>query len=299
MIRKAAQYIMEFRELRYFLAVAREENITRAAESLHITQPSLSKQLMELEKKLGKKLLIRGKKKITLTEEGVILRKRAEEIIELVEKTEQEISCDLEEVMGDIYIGGSISESVLAVAAELMNTYPGIHFHFYSGDAVDVAERLNHGSLDFAVMLEPIDNIKYNFASLPERSEWGILMKKNDPLATKKALTKEDLKKIPLIMHQRIGLQNEIAHWAGTDLENLNIAATYNVVHGSPVSFVMKGMGYFLTTRDLLAPTLDPDVCFLPLEPKLPTRVALVWKKYAVFSKVSEIFINTFKQKYY
>ena len=178
MIRKAAKYIMEFRELRYFLAVAREENITRAAESLHITQPSLSKQLMELEKKLGKKLLIRGKKKITLTEEGVILRKRAEEIIELVEKTEQEISCDLEEVMGDIYIGGSISESVLAVAAELMNTYPGILFHFYSGDAVDVAERLNHGSLDFAVMLEPIDNIKYNFASLPERSEWGILMKK-------------------------------------------------------------------------------------------------------------------------
>ncbi len=131
---------------RYFLAVAREENITRAAESLHIAQPSLSKQLMELEKKLGKKLVIRGKKKITLTEEGVILRKRAEEIVELVEKTEQEISYDLEEVIGDIYIGGSISESVLAVAAELRNTYPGIHFHFYCGDAVDVSERLNHGS---------------------------------------------------------------------------------------------------------------------------------------------------------
>ena len=200
--------------------------------------------------------------------------------------------------MGDIYIGGSISESVLVAAAELMNTYPGIHFHFYSGDAVDVSERLNHGSLDFAVMLEPIDNIKYNFASLPDCSEWGILMKKNDPLAARKSLTKEDMKKIPLIMHQRIGLQNEIAHWAGTDLENLNIAATYNVVHGSPVPFVMQGRGYFLTTRDLLAPTLDPDVCFLPLDPKLPTRLALVWKKHAVFSKVSEIFINTLKQKF-
>lgn len=288
---------MEFRELRYFLAVAREENITRAAESLHIAQPSLSKQLMELERKLGKKLLIRGKKKITLTEEGVILRKRAEEIVELVEKTEQEISYDLEEVMGDIYIGGSISESVLAVAAELRNSYPGIHFHFYSGDAVDVSERLNHGSLDFAVMLEPIDNIKYDFLSLPDCSEWGILMKKSDPLALKKVLTKADVKRIPLIMHQRIGLQNEIAHWAGTDLENLNIAATYNVVHGSPVPFVMQGIGYFLTTRDLLAPTLDPNVCFLPLEPELPTRLALVWKKHAVFSKVSEAFINTLKQK--
>lgn len=288
---------MEFRELKYFLAVAREENITRAAESLHIAQPSLSKQMMELEKKLGKKLLIRGKKKITLTEEGVILRKRAEEIIELVEKTEQEISCAFEKVMGDIYIGGSISESVLSVAAELKNTYPGIHFHFYSGDAVDVSERLNHGSLDFAVMLEPIDNIKYDFLSLPDCSEWGILMKKSDPLALKKALTKEEIKKLPLIMHQRIGLQNEIAHWAGTNLENLNIAVTYNVVHGSPIPFVMQGLGYFLTTRDLLAPTLEPEVCFLPLEPKLPTKLALVWKKHAVFSKVSKIFIDTLKQK--
>ena len=242
--------------------------------------------------------MIRGKKKIILTEEGVILRKRAEEIIELVEKTEQEIRYDLEEVMGDIYIGGSISESVLTVAAELRKIYPGIRFHFYCGDAVDVSERLNHGSLDFAVMLEPIDNIKYDFVSLPDGSEWGILMKKSDPLALKKALTKEDLKRIPLIMHQRIGLQNEIAHWAGTDIDHLNIAATYNVVHGSPVPFVMQGMGYFLTTRDLLAPTLDPEVCFLPLESELPTRSALVWKKHALFSKVSEIFIHTVKQEF-
>ena len=288
---------MEFRELRYFLAVAREENITRAAESLHIAQPSLSKQLMELEKKLGKKLLIRGKKKITLTEEGVLLRKRAEEIVELVEKTEQEISYRFEEVAGDIYIGGSISESVLAVAAELRNTYSGIFFHFYSGDAVDVSERLNHGSLDFAVMLEPVDNIKYDFISLPDSSQWEILMKKSDPLAAKNVLTKEDIKELPLIMHQRIGLQNEIAHWAGTDSENLHIVATYNVVHGSPVPFVMQGLGYFLTTRDLLAPTLDPEVCFLPLNPKLSTRLALVWKKHAVFSKAAEAFIRTIKQK--
>ena len=288
---------MEVRELRYFLAVAKEENITRAAESLHIAQPSLSKQLMELEKKLGKQLLIRGKRKISLTEEGVLLRKRAEEILELVEKTEQEISHDFEETIGNIYIGGNISESILSLAAELRNIHPGIHFHFYSGDAVDVSERLDHGNLDFAVMLEPVDNIKYNFLSLPDHSEWGILMKKNDLLASKKSLTKEDIKAIPLIMHQRIGLLNEIAHWAGIDSENLNIAATYNVVHGSPVPYVMQGLGYFLTTRDLLSPTLDPNVCFLPLDPKLPTKLALVWKKHAIFSKVSDTFINTLKSK--
>lgn len=281
---------MEIRELRYFLAVAREENITRAAQSLHIAQPSLSKQLMELEKKLGKQLLIRGKKKITLTEEGAILRKRAEEIVELVEKTEHEISYDFEELSGDIYIGGSTSETILSVAADLRREYPDVRFHFYSGDAQDVSERLNHGSLDFAVMLEPVDNIKYEFVSLPDCSQWGVLMNKSDALAVKKALTNEDIKSIPLIMHQRIGLQNEIAHWAGTSTESLNIAATYNVVHGSPIPFVKHGLGYFLTARYLLAPKLDTDVCFLPLEPELPTRLALVWKKHAVFSKVAEAF---------
>lgn len=285
---------MEIRELRYFLAVAREENITRAAESLHITQPSLSKQLMELEKKLGKQLLIRGKRKITLTEEGAFLRKRAEEIVELVEKTEQEISYGMEEMMGDIYIGGGISESVLAVAADLRKRYRGIRFHFYGGDAVDVSERLEHGSLDFAIMLEPVDNVKYDFISLPDHSEWGILMKKKDPLAQKRGITKEDMKKMPLIMHQRIGLQNEIAHWAETELESLNIVATYNIVHGSPVSYVMQELGYFLTTREALAPILDPEVRFVPLEPRLPTKSVLVWKKYAALSNAAKVFRDCF-----
>lgn len=285
---------MEIRELRYFLAVAREENITRAAQSLHIAQPSLSKQLMELEKKLGKQLLIRGKRKITLTEEGVLLRKRAEEIVELVEKTEHEISYDTEETIGDVYIGGSISESVLSVASGLRKKYPGIRFHFYSGDAIDVSERLDHGSLDFAVMLEPVDNIKYDFLSLPDSSEWGILMKSTDPLASKKYITQADIRSLPIIMHQRIGLQNKIAHWAERDLENLNIVATYNVVHGSPVPFVMHELGYFLTARDLLAPTLAPEVCFLPLKPQLPTQLALVWKKHAVFSNAARVFRNEF-----
>lgn len=288
---------MEIRELRYFLAVAREENITRAAESLHITQPSLSKQLMDLEKELGKQLLIRGKRKITLTEEGVLLRKRAEEIIELVEKTEQEIRTDFGEVMGDLYLGGTTPDTILNAASKLRQAHPGVKFHFYSGDATDVSERLNHGTLDFAVMLQPIDNVKYDFLSLPDCSEWGILVNRTDPLSEKKSITRNDLLRLPLIMHQRVGLQSEIAHWAGTDLESLNVAATYNVVHGTPVSFVKQKLGYFLTTRDLLAPTLDPDVLFLPLEPKLPTELALVWKKHAVFSKAARIFINMLKEQ--
>ena len=191
-----------------------------------------------------------------------------------------------------------MSVSVLSAAAELRKKYPGIRFHFYSGDAVDVAERLEQGSLDFAVMLEQVDNIKYDFLTLPDCSEWGILMKKGDVPADKKYITQDDIKKIPLIMHQRIRLQNEIAHWAGTDVENLNIAATYNVVHGSPVSFVRQGLGYFLTSRDLLAPTLDSEVCFLPLNPKLPTQLALVWKKYTVFSNAAKAFQKLFMLNY-
>ncbi len=287
---------MEVRELRYFLAAAREENITRAAESLHIAQPSLSKQLMDLESKLGKQLLVRGKKKITLTEEGVLLRKRAEEIIELVEKTEQEISSDTEDIIGDIYMGGSTPAVVLKAAAKLREEHPDIRFHFYSGDAVDVSERLDHGSIDFAVMLEPVDIVKYDFYSLPEYSEWGILMKKSDRLAKSKGITRKQLKCMPLIMHQRIGLQYDIAHWAETDVEQLNIVATYNVVHGSPVPFVQEGLGYFLTTKDMVTPLPEADVCFVPLKPALPTRVALVWKKHAVFGKAAEAFINSLKQ---
>ena len=287
---------MEVRELRYFLAVAREENITRAAESLHIAQPSLSKQLMELERKLGKQLLIRGKKKITLTEEGVLLRKRAEEILELVGKTEQELRSDRQEIAGDLYLGGSTPESILQTASRLRKNYPDVKYHFYSGDGVDVLERLNHGTLDFAVMLEPVDQVKYDFLSLPDDSEWGILMKKEDVPAGQYVVTKEELQNLPLIMHQRLGLQQEIAHWAETDLNHLQVAATYNVVHGSPVPFVLNGLGYFLTTRDLLAPVLDERVSFLPLEPKLPTKLALVWKKQAVLSKTAEAFLSELKQ---
>lgn len=287
---------MDIRVLRYFLAVAREGNITRASESLHIAQPSLSKQLMELEKELGKQLLIRGKRKITLTEEGILLRKRADEIISLVEKAEQEITSGFGEVTGELYIGGNMSSTVLRTASILRKKYPEILFHFYSGDATDIKERLEHGNLDFAVMLEPINTSKYNFISLPECSEWGILMKNSDVLANEKYITGEMIKNMPLILHQRIGLQEEIAHWAKESLQNLNIVATYNVVHGSPISFVKQDLGYFLTTRDLLEPNLDKDFCFKPLKPQLKVKYAIVWKKHSVFSKVSNAFLDTLKQ---
>ena len=282
---------MEIRVLRYFLAVAQEENITRAAEKLHIAQPSLSKQLMELEDELGKQLLIRGKRRIILTEEGVLLRKRAEEILELVSKTEQEITADEKQLVGKISIGGNLQSSVLKAAA-LREQHPGVSFQFYSSDATDVTERLEHGTLDFTTLLAPVDVSRYDSVLLSEHSYWGLLVRADSPLAEKGCVHRDDVLRLPLIMHRRAGLQKAIAEWAHTHIERLNIAATYNVIYGSPIPLVQSGLGNLLVTRDLLGPELNAGVRFLPLDPPLETHYALVWKKNTVLTKVAEKFLS-------
>ena len=287
---------MEIRLLRYFLAVAREENITRAAESLHISQPSLSKQLMELEQEVGKQLLVRGKRKITLTEDGVLLRKRADEIVTLLEKTERELNADTVQVSGEVSIGGNPTASVLRTAAAVRREHPDIRFRFYSSDATDVTERLDHGSLDLAVLLEPVDTMKYEYLSLPDAARWGLLLPESCALAGKAGIEKEDILTIPLILHQRMGLQQEIAHWAQTEVERLHIAATYNVVYGDASAFVRSGLGYLLTTDNHLPNQLDAGLCFRPLVPALVRRHALVWKRYAVFSKAAETFLQALQR---
>ena len=282
---------MEIRVLRYFLAVAQEENITRSAEKLHIAQPSLSKQLMELEDELGKQLLIRGKRRITLTEEGVLLRKRAEEILELVNKTEQEITADEKQLVGKISIGGNLQSSVLKAAAALREQHPGVSFQFYSSDATDVTERLEHGTLDFTTLLAPVDVSRYDSVLLSEHSYWGLLVRADSPLAEKGCVHRDDVLRLPLIMHRRAGLQKAIAEWAHTHIERLNIAATYNVIYGSPIPLVQSGLGNLLVTRDLLGPELNAGVRFLPLDPPLETHYALVWKKNTVLTKAAEKFL--------
>ncbi len=290
---------MDIRILRYFLAIAREENITRAAESLHITQPSLSKQIIELENELGKKLLIRGKRKVTLTESGNLLRRRAEEIVSLFEKTEKEVSSDLKEICGEITIGGNPTKSILYTAANLRKNYPNVKFNFYSSDAIDVIERLENGSVDFAILLRPINTLKYDFVLLKDVSRWGLVVRKDSELAKKAVVRREDILKEPLVFHRRVGLQRKIAIWAKTEPEDLNIAATYNVVNGNPANFVKSGLGSFLTTRDLLNPELDNSLCFCPLEPPLEGSYAFVWRRHSLLSKAAIKFIEMLKENQY
>lgn len=286
---------MDIRVLRYFLTVAREENITRAAESLHITQPSLSKQLMELEEELGKQLLVRGKRKLTLTDDGVLLRKRAEEIVALMEKTEQELSADTA-LGGKVSIGGLPGKKVLHAAAELRAEHPEVCFDFYSGDACEVVERLDHGSLDFAVLLEPVDAVKYDYVSLGERARWGLIMPGSCELAMKPVVKRDDICSVPLILHKRVGLQRTIEHWAQTDLDHMNVAATYNVLNGDPAALVRSGLGYVLITDAHLPARLDSDLCFRRLEPSLESSYALIWKRHAVLTKPAEAFLEKVKQ---
>lgn len=283
---------MDIRVLTYFLAVAREGTITRAAESLHIAQPSLSKQLMELEDELGKQLFIRGKRKITLTNEGLLLRRRAEDIVALVEKTKRDIASDDTYLSGEISIGGNIPQTLLQAISSIQKQYPHISFALYCGDAIDVMAHLNHGNLDFAVLLQPIDTIKYTYIPLPDTAVWGILMRNDSPFAQQSVIQSADIQQIPLIFHRRIGLQQRIADWAHTDIDRLHIAATYNVTNGSPCTFVQHGIGNFLITRDLLPHTLEPNLVFRPLAPTLAVRYNLTWKRQNIFSPPAALFLK-------
>ncbi len=290
---------MEIRVLRYFLAVAREENITRAAERLYISQPTLSRQLKELEEELGKKLFMRGSSKITLTEEGRLLRRRASEILDLVDKTTDEFKA-LDEINGgDIRIGCAESQGigcVMQAAASLNEEYPNIRYHLYSGGTESVIEHLDQGILDFAIVVEEMDPTKYNGLKLPYRDKWGLILPKTSPLAQKKTIQVEDLKGLPL-MCSRQALQAEMAAWLGDTFADMNFVATYDLVFNAAI-MVQEGFGYALTFDGLVNTDELSDLCFRPLEPELLVPMYIIWKKYQVFTPVASLLIEELKSRF-
>lgn len=285
---------MELRTLRYFLAVCREQSISAAAEYLHITQPTLSRQLIELEADLGVKLFHRGKRKITLTEEGMLLRKRAEEISDLVHKTQVEVTASDEQVSGDIYIGGGETHAISLVAAiirDLQKEHSGIRVHLFSGNAEDVTERLDKGLLDFGLLIQPTDVTKYQSLRLPAKDTWGVLMRKDNLLAEKSSIQPQDLWKLPLIASRQRLTNGSVATWMKKDYEELNLVATYNLVYNASV-MVEQGFGVALCLDKLVNTSGDSMLCFRPLEPLLESGLDIVWKKYQVFSKAAELLLE-------
>ena len=289
---------MEIRVLRYFLAIAREGSITSAANFLHLTQPTLSRQIKDLEDELGQKLFTRGSHNMTLTVEGMILRKRAEEIISMVDKTEAEFNSMEEVVGGDIYIGSGETDAIRLIAdiaKELLNTYPNIHYHLYSGNAADVTERLDKGLLDFGILIQPSDISKYDYINIPAKDTWGVVMRKDSPLAEKKSIKKEDLLGVPLICSRQAISQeqskNEFAKWFGKDFDKLDIVTTFNLIYNAAI-MVDAGIGYAITIDKIANTSENSNLCFKPLEPKLDSGLNIIWKKYQIFSSAAELFLE-------
>lgn len=289
---------MEFRVLQYFLAAAREQSISGAAEYLHLSQPTLSRQLKELEEELGKQLFIRGNRRITLTEEGMILRKRAEEIVDLMQKTEKEIALNDAAIAGDIYIGAGETDAIRILARtarRLQENHPGIRLHIASGDSADVTEDLDKGLTDFGILFDPRDHSKYDYLKLPHQDTWGVLMRRDSPLAEKTAVTPEDLWDKPLILSRQHREGSALSMWLSRPEADLNITATYSLLYNGSI-LVEEGIGYALTL-DKIINTCGSSLCFRPLSPPLTANLCIVWKEYQVLTKAAELFLNTLNEE--
>lgn len=288
---------MELRELRYFLAVAREESISKAAEALFVTQPNLSRQMQNLEKEIGRQLFVRGSRKITLTEAGRLLYKRAEEIIELYNKTENELNEPIADVGGDIYIGGGESYvvGIIAKAAyAVRREYPSVKFHIFSGDSGTISERLDKGLIDFGIFIEPFDVSKYDYLRLPLTDTWGVLMRRDSPLAQKEYITPQDLWDKPLIRSRQSLGKNMMGRWFQKSEEELNVVATGNLLYNISL-LVKEGIGYAVCL-DKIIQTENSDLCFRPLYPELISHLDIAWKKYQVFPKCADIFLKRLQE---
>ena len=291
---------MELRSLEYFLAIAREGNITAAANTLHVSQPALSRQVMELEDEFGKQLIIRKSRGISLTEDGQLLRKRAEEIAELVKKTRDELSGSSEYLTGDIYIGAGEAESIhylTETAQRLKADNPELKFHIYSGNTSDVMERLNKGLTDLAliVSMQELDVKKYDSISLPGRELWGVLMPNQHPLASKAFVTAEDIRKEPLIVSNEIYQSRTLSVLTESPREEVNISATYSLLYNASI-LVRDGMGIAIGLDRIINTSGDCSLSFRPLHPAQTVGMSIVWKRSQVFSTAAAAYLEELKK---
>ncbi|RKI39464.1 LysR family transcriptional regulator [bacterium D16-51] len=290
---------MELRTMRYFLAVAREENMTHAAELLHVTQPTLSKSLKSLEDELGKKLFVRHSFHIELTEEGVLLRKRAEDLVSMADKIQTEF-LSLDDVLGgEIYLGLAESYQIRYLAAEikaLKNIYPGLRYHITSGDTEQVTEKLDKGIIDFAVLAEEPNTEKYHYLTFPKADIWGVVMPGDCPLAGKQSISVDDLTGLPLFCSEQ-GWSKDIAKWCGNKIDTLHLEGSFRLSYNGSL-FVKERLGYLLTFEHLIDTSPDSGLTFRPLTPKLETKLYFIWKKYQVFTPIAEKMLEKLKEQF-
>ena len=305
---------MEIRVLKYFLTTIREGNITKAAKYLNLTQPNLSRQINMLERDIGHKLFERKHNNIILTPEGILLKKRAEEIINMVDKTRAEFNFTDKVIAGDIFIGAGETWAMSLVASvmkDVQKDYPHIKYNIYSGNFQDITEKLDKGLLDFGLLIDPADLSKYDYLKMPVKDTWGLAMRKDSPLSNKKRkdsplsnkknITKKDLLNIPLIISRQVIeteiYDNDFSRWFSDTFDRLNITATYNLIYNALI-MVYEGMGYALCLDKLIDNMEHQNICFIPLKPKLESGINIVWKKNQEFSRASKIFIDRIRNKF-
>lgn len=289
---------MEIRVLRYFLEIAREGNMSRAAEALHVSQPTLSKQMKDLEQELEKKLFRRGSASVSLTDEGMLLRKRAEDILEMVDKTADEFKALDNITGGEVHIGCAESHQIKYLAQTIKafkKKYPLFRYHLTSGNTEQVVERLDRGLIDFAMIVEPPNLSKYNYLEVPETNTWGLVMKKGDALSQKEKISIDDLVGLDLICSVQ-AMQVDIPRWCGEKADMLNLSGTINLAYNGSV-FVKEGLGYMLSFDKLADTGADSKLCFRPLTPSLETKMYVIWKKYQVFTPIAELLLNELKAR--
>ena len=290
---------MEIRNLRYFLAVAREENMTRAAETLHVTQPTLSKTMKALEDELGKKLFVRHSFSISLTEEGELLRNRAEDLVTMADKIEKEFLSLDELTGGELYFGLAESYQIRYLAKEirlLKERYPGLRYHITSGDTEQVTEKLDKGLLDFAVICDVPDGRKYEYIAFPEGDIWGLILPADVVLAKKESIRIEDLLGLPLFASEQ-GWEGDIRGWAGEHFAQLRLEGSFRLAYNASM-FVREGLGYQLTFRNLVDVSEVSGLVFRPLEPKLEVKLYLIWNRYQAFTPIAERFLAQIRESF-
>ena len=285
---------MELRTLRYFLAAAEEENITRAADILHVTQPTLSRQIMDLEKELGATLMLRGKNDLTLTDDGIFFRQRAEEIVELADRLEQAFVERNADISGLITIGASeaVGSRLFAkLIKQFSDQYPLVQFHLYNEMADNIKDRLDKGLVDVGLLLEPVDTVKYDFVRLSQKETWGILMRDDHPLAKREAIALDEIVEYPLILPLRERVRREILNWLKRDEKDLTIPLSYTLLSNAAL-MVEAGLGCAFCLDGALAIHSSPRLRFVPITPEHTTRSVLVWKKNHLFSPATSLFIQ-------
>ena len=290
---------MELRSMRYFLAVARKENMTRAAELLHVTQPTLSKQIQALEDELGKKLFVRHSFSIELTEEGMLLRKRAEDLVSMADKIAGEFAALDDVTGGDVYLGLAESYQIRSLARQIKRfkqTYPGLRYHITSGDTEQVTEKLDKGILDFAVLAEQPDVSRYNCLRFPEADVWGLVMPADCPLAERESVSVDDLVGLGLFCSEQ-GWKKDIPGWCGERMDELRLEGSFRLSYNASL-FVREGLGYLLTFDRLIDVSPSSGLAFRPLSPRLEAGMYLVWKKHQVFSPIAERLLTQLREAF-